>query len=183
MTDPAEPVAEGPTRAQGIVRLLLSVVGLLVLLFLVTLVPPLEREIPGTPVTFEALFTAVLMVVIFGLLVVVADQLGELTRERLAASDAVEDRTLPMNAGATMQYFVIFLAFLVLYRPLAAATVPFLQRNDTPWVYDVAFAAVALLLLVLVGYYGYRCLDPVAKQVSETVFDSEPAATGDDEED
>jgi hypothetical protein len=164
---------EGPTRARGIVRLLLGVAGLFVLLFLVTLVPPLERRIPGTPVTFEALFTGVLMVVIFGLLVVVADQLGELTRERLAGSDAVESRTLPVNAGATVQYLVVFLAFLVLYRPLAAATVPFLQQNNTPWVYDVAFAAIALLLLVLIAYYGYRCLDPVTRHVSQTFLGGE----------
>jgi len=164
MTETEPRAVDGPTRAESIVKLLLGVVGLFVLLFLLTLVPPFERRIPGTPITFEALLTAVVVVVIFGLFVVVADQLGELTRERLGRRD--EGDELPMNAGTTVRYLVVFLAFLVMYRPLADATVPFLVRNDTPWVYDLTFSVVSLVLLALVAYYAYRCIDPVTTRIS-----------------
>jgi hypothetical protein len=171
-----EPTAAGePTRGRSIVKLLLGVVGLLALLFLLTLVPPLERLIPGTPITFEALLTGILAVVIFGLLVVVGDQLGELTRERLAGTP--EER-FPWHAGAAVKYLVVFLAFLVTYEPLARTTVPFLLRNGIPWTYDMAFTAVSVALLALATYYAYRCLDPVAARVSAAFLEGETTASG-----
>lgn len=174
MTETELTAAGEPTRGRSIVKLLLGVAGLYVLLFLLTLVPPFERQVPGTPVTVEALSTAVVTVVIFGLLVVVADQLGELTHERLAG--APEER-FPSHAGAAVKYTLVFLAFLVMYEPVARATVPFLVQNGTPWVYDLAFSVVSVVLLALAAYYAFRCLDPVAERVSGTFLDGDDAST------
>lgn len=177
--DDAELRAEGveaPSKVQSLVRLVLGVVGLFVLLFLLTLVPPLEQEIPQTPVTYEAVITAAVTVVIFGLFVVIADELGDVVEARLAGPDG-----LVSDVGSLVQYLVVFLAFLVMYEPLFNATVPFLARNNTPWVYDLVFVAVAFLLLGVTAFYAYRTIGPVAELVARRAPLEGEATDGDDD--
>lgn len=155
----------GPSRAKSIVKFLLSVVGLVLLLGLLGLVPPLDRTVPNTPITYVEVVNAVVVVAILGLFVVVADELTDVVRERLSGPE-----TLVEDAATLTKYLVVFLAFLATYEPLARAVVPFLRTGGTPWVFDLAFLVVALVLLGLMVTRAARGLDPLATLVVEELW-------------
>jgi hypothetical protein len=159
--DPPPDGDPSPTRVEEIAKLLLGAAGLVVLAGLLSIIPPLERTVPGTPdgvfVSFETLVTGLVTVVVVGLFLVVADELEALVVERLPGRDP-----LVADAGAVVKYLVVFLVLVAAYGPLAAVATPFLTPSDTVWVFDLAFVLVALLPLGEVASIVVGDLDDLA---------------------
>lgn len=163
----AEPAAQtpespaGPSRVEGIAKLLLGAAGLVILVALLSIIPPLDRPMPWAPdnvfVTFQTVITALVTVVIVGLFIVVADELEALVVERLDGPDA-----LVRDAGALAKYLVIFLVLVASYGPLVALARPFLAPSETVWVFDLGFVLVSLLPLGIAAYVVAGDLDDLA---------------------
>lgn len=151
----------GPTRLQSVVKLFLGTLAIVAFGYLLSLVPPFEQQLPGTPITIEAAILGVLAVIVFGLFVVIADELETVAAERLDGPGDVDE-----SAGGILKYVVVFLAFLAVYEPLARAVVPFLAESGNAWLFDVAYAVVALLLLALTAALVYVSLDPLATMLA-----------------
>lgn len=159
----------GPTRFQSVVKLFVAALALVAFGYLLSLVPPFERPLPGTPITIETAVLGGIALVVFGLFVVVADELETVAADRLEGPQEVID-----EAASVLKYLVIFLAFVAVYDPLARAVVPFLVETGNAWLFDLAFTVVALALLAIVAVLVYRSLDPLATLVTGYVEDGEP---------
>ncbi|WP_255195179.1 hypothetical protein [Halorarius litoreus] len=156
-----------PTRLQSVVKLTLGAIVLVVLGSLLSLVPPLSRPLPGTPISIETAILGVFSVVVLGLFVAVADEFEAVVAERLDGPERVVG-----EVAAVAKYLVVFLAFIAVYEPLARAVVPFLAGADVVWLFDLGYSVVALGLLAIVGVLVYRNLDPVAALVTDYVGSS-----------
>ncbi|WP_255148826.1 hypothetical protein [Halorarius halobius] len=160
--------ADGPTRLESVVKLFLGTLAVVAFGYLLSLVPPFERPLPGTPITVEAALLGVLALVVFGLFVVIADELETVAAERLDGPGDVDEA-----AGGILKYLVVFLAFLAVYDPLARAVVPFLAETGNAWLFDAAYTVVALLLLALAAALVYTSLDPLAEMLTGYVESEE----------
>lgn len=147
------------------IRLLLAAVGLLFLLFLVSLLPGLARLVPQTPVSFAAVVGAVVTLAVVGLLVVLAPMLASLVRVTLA-----EPKELVEHLASVVLYLVLLVAVLVANQGLAAAVTPFL--GDAAWIYDIAFLLLSLPPLVVVAVRLYAALDPATDLLTRKVTTS-----------
>ena len=187
--DPPPDGDPSPTRVEEITKLLLGAAGLVVLAGLLSIIPPLERTVPGTPdgvfVSFETLVSGLVTVVVVGLFLVVADELEALVVERLPGRDP-----LVADAGAVVKYLVVFLVLVAAYGPLAAVATPFLMPSDTVWVFDLAYVLVALLPLGVVASIVVGDLDELAsvsvdafRTASERVESGSAPRTGVDRSD
>lgn len=170
-----DPDAGGPTRFQSVVKLFVAALAVVAFGYLLSLVPPFERPLPGTPITIETAVLGVLAVVVFGLFVVIADELETVAADRLAGPDEVVD-----EAAAVLKYLVIFLAFVAVYEPLARAVVPFLAEAGNAWLFDLVFTVVALALLAVAAALVYRSLDPLASLLTGYVEDDASEEANDD---
>jgi len=160
------------------IRLLLAAVGLVFLLFLVSLLPGLDRLVPQTPVSFAALVGAVVTLAVVGLLVVLAPMLASLVRVTLA-----EPKELVEHLASVVLYFVLLVAVLVAHQGLAAAVTPFL--GGAAWLYDIAFLLLSLPPLIVVAVRLYAALDPATDLLTRKVTTSgarEPGSTGGSDE-
>lgn len=157
---------EGPTRLESTVKLVLGAFGVVAFAYLASLLPPLDRPLPGTPITVEDALFGIAAVVVLGLFVVVADELERIVAERVDGPAAVVG-----EAAAVVRYLVVFLAFVAVYEPLARATVPFLAASDAAWLFDLAYVAVALGLLAAVAVRVARSLDPLAALLAGRIAD------------
>lgn len=158
------------------IRLLLAAVGLLFVLFLVSLLPGLDRLVPQTPVSFAAVVGAVVTLAVVGLLVVLAPMLASLVRVTLA-----EPKELVEHLASVVLYLVLLVAVLVAHQGLAAAVTPFL--GDAAWIYDIAFLLLSLPPMVVVAVRLYAALDPATDLLTRKVTTSgarEPDADGTD---
>lgn len=156
--------ATGPTRLESVVKLVLGALGVVVFAYLLSLLPPLERQFPGTPISFEDALFGVAAVVVLGIFVAVGDVLADVVGERLDGPESVVG-----EVGRVVKYLVVFLAFVAVYQPLGRAVVPFLAASDAAWLYDVTYTLVALALLVAVALLVYRSLDPLASLLTDTI--------------
>lgn len=163
---------EGPTRLESVVKLVAGAFGVVLFAYLLGLLPPLERQLPGTPITVEDAVFGVAGVVVLGIFVAVGDVLEDVVDERLDGPEGVVG-----EAGRVVKYLVVFLAFVAIYQPLGRAVVPFLAANDAAWLYDVTYTLVALALLVAVALLVYRSLDPLASLVTDTITGGDGGAT------
>lgn len=158
-TAPENP--DGPTRVEGIAKLLLGAAGLVILVALLSIIPPLERPVPWTPddvfVTFQTVIAALVTVVVVGLFIVVADELEALVVERLDGPEP-----LVRDAGVVAKYLLIFLVLVASYGPLVALARPFLAPSDTVWVFDLGFVLVSLLPLGIAAYVVAGNLDELS---------------------
>lgn len=147
------------------IRLLLAAVGLLFLLFLVSLLPGLDRLVPQTPVSFAALVGAVVTLAVVGLLVFLAPMLASLVRVTLGGP-----KELVEHLASVVLYLVLLVAVLVAHQGLGAAVTPFL--GGATWGYDIAFLLLSLPPLVVVAVRLYAALDPATDLLTRKVTTS-----------
>ena len=143
-------------------KVLLAGVSLVFVLYLVTLVPGIDRLVPQTPVTFAAFAGAVVTVVLVTLLLSAAPKLASLARMGLGGPREVVE-----NVASVVYWLVVLAAVLVAHSGLAGLVTPVL--DDAVWVYDVAFLLAALPAVAVVAARLYSTLDPGATLVADRV--------------
>lgn len=163
MTDTrTDPSAIDHDTVHSIGKLLLAALSLLFLLSLVSLLPGVDRVIPGTSIPFVAVVSAIVTVAIVALLLYLAPALARLVRSTLHGPAQVVD-----DVAAIVQLLVVFVAVLIAHRGLAPAIVPLL--DGAAWVYDVVFLAIALPPLGILAARLYVSLDPMAELLADAV--------------
>ncbi|WP_049925684.1 hypothetical protein [Halopiger goleimassiliensis] len=174
MTDArTEPPAIDYRTVHSIGKLLLTTLSLLFLLSLVSLLPGVDRLIPGTPVTFVAVVSAIVTVAVVALLLYLAPALARLVRKTLTGPDRVVD-----DVASIVQLSVVFVAVLVAHRGLEPAITPLLE--GLAWMYDVVFLAVALPPLAILAARLYVSLDPMAELLADRLSGEAPEGDGTD---
>lgn len=153
------------TTTRWVGKVLLATLSLIVLLSLVSLLPGIDRLIPGSPVTFIALVGAIVTLAIVALLVSLAPKVATLVRSTLDGPRPVVD-----DVAIISQLLVVFVAIIVGHRGLAPAIVPLL--DGIAWMYDLMFFVLALPPLVIVAYHMYGSLDPMAELLADRVTES-----------
>ncbi|QSW98301.1 hypothetical protein [Haloterrigena alkaliphila] len=168
MTEPKQtlPASLEYETVKSISKLLVATLSLLALLWLVSLLPGIDRLVPGTPVTFAALVGAVVTVATVALLLYLAPTLAELVRSTLEGPEGVVN-----DVASIVNLLVVLIAVLVAHRGLAAATVPLL--GGATWVYDVLFLALALPPLAILAARLYVSLDPISELLAERMTASD----------
>ncbi|WP_226008264.1 hypothetical protein [Natrinema salinisoli] len=151
-------------------KLLLMTLSLILLLVLISLLPGIDRLVPGSPITLFAVVSAVLTMATVGLLLSLAPAVATLVQSTFEGPAQVVD-----DIAAIMQLLVVFIAMIIAHRGLAPAIVPLL--DETAWMYDVVFLAFALPPLAILAIRVYVSLDPMAELLAERVTQSE---NGDD---
>lgn len=151
--------------ARTIVKLVLSALGLLAVLALVSLLPGIDRVVPGTPVSIVALASAIVTVALVGLLFLLAPTLAALVRSTFEGAEQVVD-----DVASIVHLFVVLLAVLVAHRGLAPAIVPVL--DGAAWAYDVVFFAIALGPLAILVARLYVSLDPISELLAAKIAGS-----------
>ena len=172
---------ERPTRigrdtARSVSKLLLAAGSLVFLLYLLSLLPGIDRLIPRTPVTFAALVATVVTGTIVVLLLYSAPKLASLVRYVLDGPTLIVE-----NLASVAYWLVVLAAVLVAHPGFAGAAMPFV--DDLAWLYDVAFLVVALPPVAIVAYRLYVSLDPGAELLAETVVHGNDTGRVDDASD
>ncbi|MDQ2051962.1 hypothetical protein RBH26_15905 [Natronolimnohabitans sp. A-GB9] len=164
MTDarPSIPASLDRDVVQSVSKLVLATLSLLFVLGLVTVLPGVDRLVPGTPITFVAIVSAIVTIVVVGLLLSLAPALATLVRSTLEGPESVVE-----DVAAVSQLFVVLVAVLVAHRGLAPAIVPIL--DGMTWIYDVVFLAFALPPLAILAARLYVSLDPISELLAEKV--------------
>lgn len=147
-------------------KLLLATLSLVMLLALISLLPGIDRLIPGSPVTFVAAVSAIVTIAIVGLLFSLAPAFATLVRSTLEGPPTVVE-----DVAAIAQLLVVFVAMIVAHRGLAPAIVPLLE--GIAWVYDLVFLAFALPPLAILAARVYVSLDPIAELLADRVTRSD----------
>ena len=145
-----------------VAKSLLAVVSLVFLLYLVRLLPGVDRLVPQTAVTFAAVVGAVVTALLVGLLLYAAPKLASLTRVSLDGPETVVE-----NIASIVYWLVVLGAILVAHRGFAGAVVPLFGGSE--WIYDVVFLIAALPVLAFVAVRLYHNLDPGAELVADGV--------------
>jgi len=162
-------VTLGRDTVRSVTKLLLGAAALVFVLWLVTLLPGLDRLVPRTPVTFAAVVSAVATVVLAGLLLYAAPKVALLTRLTLSGPRAVVG-----NVASVAYWLVVLAAVLVAHGGLAGVVTPFVAG----WLYDAAFLLLALPAVAVVAARLYDGLDPSAEALADLV-----AGSSDDDRD
>ncbi|WP_135820571.1 hypothetical protein [Halostella litorea] len=152
------PVAVGHDTVRSVSKLLLGAASLVFVLYLVTLLPGVDRLVPRTPVTFAAVVSAVATAVLAGLLLYAAPKLALLTRLTLAGPRAVVG-----NVASVAYWLAVLAAVLVAHRGLAGVVTPFVDGG----LYDLGFLLLALPAVVTVAARLYAALDPGADALAD----------------
>lgn len=159
-SEDTEPNAIGREPVRSISKLLFAVLSVLVLLSLVSLLPGGAWVVSATPVSTVALAGAVATLTAVGALLYLAPAFERLVRFRFEGPDAVVE-----DVAAIVRSAVVFAAVLIAHRGIRPAVTPFLGRFS--WMYDVAFLALAVPLLVVLAVRLYVSLDPAADLCAE----------------
>ena len=167
---------------QSVGKLVLATLALIWLLYLVSILPGVDRVIPGTPVTFAAIAGAIATVTIVGLLLYLAPALADLVRSTIDGPAQVVD-----DVASIVHLFVVLVAVLVAHRGLAQLLVPILEQpagiENAGWMYDVLFLALALPPLAILAARVYVSLDPIsellADKVARSTAETEPSSRAD----
>lgn len=144
--------------AKSLVTLLLAVIGLVVLLALVAILPGVGRFVPGLPITFRAILSALVTLVIVLLLLRAAANAKVVVHQFRINAPAIATRI-----GAVMYWSIVFFAVVVGYEGFRAAVVPVLTEPGFGWLYDLTFFVLGVIPLILVGYSLFHLLDPFAE--------------------
>ncbi|OIB56959.1 hypothetical protein [Natrialba sp. SSL1] len=147
---------------QSISKLLLGTIALLAFVGLVSVLPGVDRVIPGTPITVMAIVSFVATIAVVGLLLVLAPGLAELVRSTLDGPQQVVD-----DIASVVHLFVVLVAVLVAHSGMAPAITPLLE--GATWVYDVVFFAIALPPLAILAARVYVSLDPMSELLADRV--------------
>ncbi|WP_254766765.1 hypothetical protein [Salinilacihabitans rarus] len=148
-------------------KLVLAAFSTVFVLYLLALLPGIDRLLPETRVSVAALASAVATFAVVALLWYLASGLAALVRTLLAPRD------LAANVASIVHWVVVLVAVLVAHRGLAPAVVPLL--GEAAWAYDVAFLLVALAPLSFVAAVLYVTLDPAADLIAGRVAGEQSA--------
>ena len=156
-------------------KLVVSALALVFLLYLVTVLPGIDRVIPNTPVTFAAIVTAVVTLAVAGLLLYAAPKLATLTRvatERSwSESDGVSGETgrdpVAENVAGVAYWVVVLAAVIVTHRGLAGAVTPLL--DGAVWAYDAGFLVVSLVPLTFAVARLAATVNPLSTRIADRV--------------
>ena len=154
---------------KAITKLCLAAVSLIAVLYLVTLLPGIDRIVPQTPVTFVAIVGAIATVVLVGLLVHLAPKLALLVTLSLDGPKEVIE-----HAASVMYWLVLLVAVLVAHRGFAGVITPFL--NGATWIYDAIFLVIALPLVIVIGARLFANLEPSSAYLAEVFVGTEEDA-------
>ncbi len=141
-------------------KLLLGAASVTFVLYLVTLLPGVDRLVPRTPVTFAAVVSAVATVVVAGLLLYAAPKAALLVRMVLSGS-----REVIGNVASAAYWLLVLAAVLVAHRGLAGVVTPFVDARF----YDAVFLLAALPAVIAVAARLYDSLDPGAEALADRV--------------
>jgi hypothetical protein len=172
-TSIAETVRRDTVRSAS--KLLLGAGSLVFVLYLVTLLPGVNRLVPRTPVTFAAVVGAIGTVALAGLLLYAAPKVALLTRLSLDGPRAIVG-----NVSSVAYWLVVLAAVLVVHRGLAGVVTPWL---DAVWAYDVAFLLLALPAVATIAARLYDAVDPGAAAVADRVAGDDARADERDDAD
>lgn len=155
-------VVEELTRP--IVKLLLALIGLFIFRFIITNLPGLGSDIPGTPITFATLAGGIISIVMVAIIANFGREIEPRMRRAISGpADVVNDM-------ATIVKFLIFLlAIIVAYQGLASLAVPFLVPDPGVWVYDVVFLLGALVPTVIIAQRMFENLDDLTDLLTQQV--------------
>lgn len=161
----------------SLVKLVIVIIVLLFLLVFVSVLPGLDQLVPGLPITFGAIVSAVVTLAIVLLLVRVAARIRTIIQHLLI--DIAEIET---HSTAVVYWTVVFLAVVIAYEGFEAATAPILVEAGLLWTYDLVFLLLGMIPLAFVGYHLFQLLDPLAdwcvrKLRSDTKSDSSTIQT------
>lgn len=143
---------------RSLIKLVLAVVGLLLFLVFVTVLPGVDRVIPGLPLTFAGFISALVTFGIVLLLLQVAAK-AKVVIQRLRIN--VPDVTA--RSAVVVHWTVVFFAVVIAYEGFATAVTPVLTQAGLLWAYDLAFFTLGVAPLVVVGYHLFHLLDPLAE--------------------
>lgn len=150
---------------RSVSKIVLIAIWIVFVLYLLTLLPGVDRIIPQTAITFEALISAIGTVVLVGLLVFLAPRAANLIR---VSSDG-PTRVIENLASATY-WFVLLVAVLVAHRGFAGVILPYVGGFD--WVYDLLFLLVALPAVIFMGARLYASLGPSSELLADKLVGS-----------
>ena len=160
-------------------RVAVGALALVGVLYLLTLLPGVDRLVPLTPITFAAVASAVVTVAVVALLLFAAPRVASLTRAALHRTDAAERVERIAESGGAMAYWLVVLAaVLVAHRGLAGAVVPLI--DGFAWAYDAAFLIAALVPLVFVVARLTVTVDPLSELVADRVAGPESSGADGD---
>lgn len=140
---------------QSVGRRLIAILVVAIVLTLATLLPGIERTVPGTQVTGLAVLEAAGTVVIAGLLVAVTPALARIVRAMLDGPESVV-----ADVADGIRLIVVFVAVIVAYNGVESAVVPLL--GNAAWLYDGAFLLIGAVPLALLSVRLYHSLDDMA---------------------
>lgn len=151
----------------------LVLAAMLAVLGLSTLLPGVDRTVPGLAVTIRELVVATGTVAIVVWLAHAIPAVAALVRSSLIGPD-----DLVADAGRIAGALVAFLAVLVAHRGLAGVLIPAFGARDAVWAYDLAFLAVGLVPLVVIANRLRRNIDTVADLVTAAVAGARDRSVG-----
>lgn len=172
-TDGTAPIDH--TTVHSATRLVTIAAVLVFLLYLVTVLPGVDRLIPATPVSVAALASAIVSLAVAGLLLYAAPKLAALTRtatDRGALVDVsdVPDRTrgrIAENTAGVVHWLVVLAAVIVVHRGTAGVAAPLL--GEALWAYDGVFLFIALVPVTFVAARLAATVDPLSTLVADRV--------------
>lgn len=150
--------------ARSVGKVLFAALAAVFLTVVATLLPGIERLIPGTGISVAVLLRAVVTLAVAVALGYIASGLATLTHA------AVGHRPVAEHAGSVVYWLVVLAAVLLVHwglAPLAGAAL-----GGGIWLYDTAFMLVALGPLAVVAGRLYATLDPLADLFAERVAGS-----------
>lgn len=150
---------------QSVGKVLLATLALIWLLYLVSILPGIDRLVPGTSVTFAAIALAIATVMIVGLLLYLAPTLANLVRTTITGPQQVID-----DIASIVHLFIVLVAVLVAHRGLEPAIVGLfggVAGADAGWLYDLLFFALAVPPLAILAARVYVSLDPMADLLAD----------------
>jgi hypothetical protein len=155
---------------RSVSKLLLTAAWIVLVMYLFTLLPGIDRIVPQTPVTFVAVAGAIATLAIVGLLLYVAPKLALLVRMSLDGSRRVTE-----NIASVVYWLVVLAAVLVAHRGLAGIAAP--AFDGSLWIYDTLFLLLALPAVVVIGARLYANLEPGSDFVAEKIAGRESEST------
>lgn len=156
-------------------KLIVIALSLVFLLSLVRMLPGIDRLIPNTPLSFAALVSAIVTVVVAGLLVYAAPKLATLTRVAVGPTELpdteetgdVDHDLVAENAAGVVYWLVVLAAVIVTHRGFAGAILPFLEGMT--WMYDAAFLLVSLVPVTFVTARLAATVNPLSTRIADRV--------------
>lgn len=166
-------VVEELTRP--IVKLLLALIGLFILRFIITSLPGLGSDVPGTPITFSTLAAGIITIVMVGIIINFGREIEPRIQRAISGpTDVIDDMS------DIVKYIVFLFGIIVAYDGLSSLIIPFLIPDPGIWVYDIIFLLMASIPTVIIAQRMFSNLDDLTdlltKQVkSATVQETECA--------